>query len=45
MIVTYTPRKALLLNREQDIVLCTKNTYGNNVGVLNSIIVQAKRGD
>ena len=42
---TWTPRKALLLNREQDIVLCIKNHAGSDLSGILSIIIQAKRGD
>lgn len=42
---TWTPRKALLLNREQDIVCCIKNHAGSDLTGVLSIVVQAKRGD
>jgi len=42
---TWTPRKALLLNREQDIIFTVKNTLGSSLQGILSIIVQAKRGD
>ncbi len=40
---TYTPSKNLTLNREQDIVLCTKNLNGNNLTTFSSIMVHAER--
>lgn len=47
MVYTFRPRKALKLNREQDIVLVTTNsgTSINDIQGLNSIVVQYKRGD
>lgn len=45
MSFTYTPRKALLLNREQSIVLCVTNELGMNCQFHASINLQAKRGD
>ena len=45
MSLTYTPRKALLLNREQLIALCVTPEYGVNTQFIASIYLQAKRGD
>ncbi len=45
MVHTFTPRDALLVNREQEIVLCTTNRFGANIAGLNSVVLQLKRGD
>lgn len=45
MSFTFTPRKALLLNREQILVLCISNAFGNNIQYTASITAQFKRGD
>ena len=45
MSYTFSPRKALLLNREQSIVMCISNSYGNNIEFNASITGQFKRGD
>ena len=45
MVHTYRPRKALLLNREQDLILCVYNSHGNDIIGNLRIDVQAKRGD
>ena len=45
MVHTFTPRDALLVNREQEIVLCTTNRFGASIAGLNSIVLQLKRGD
>lgn len=42
---TYTPRKALTLNREQDIIFCVKNVYGNDMTFQVNMYVHAERGD
>lgn len=46
MVYTFSPRKALKLNRGQDICLAT-TVGGGTAGIqgLNSIVVQYKRGD
>lgn len=45
LIHTFTPRKALLLNREQDIVLALKNTSGESITSYFTMVCQFKRGD
>ena len=40
---TYTPSKNLTLNREQDIVLCTKTLNGNDLFCYQTIMVHAER--
>jgi len=45
MSVTFTPRKALLLNREQLLVMCFTNGFGLTVQHYDSITAQFKRGD
>lgn len=45
MSYTWTPRKSLKLNREQDLVLAIRNSVGNDISGYLSIICQAKRGD
>lgn len=40
---TYSPRKALVLNREQSIVLNINNVYGVNITGLLSLRLQLKR--
>jgi len=44
MSLTYRPKKALLLNRDQRIVLCIANAYGVNITGLLQIELQLKRG-
>ncbi len=41
---TYSPRKVLVLNREQNIVLSIKNIAGNDMTGRFSLFVQGKRG-
>ena len=45
LVYTYTPKKALLLNREQDLMVGIFNDAGTNIGGLLSIVVQAKRAN
>ena len=45
LVHTWTPRKALLLNREQDIVFNIRNRAGSDLEGILSINIQAKRGD
>ena len=45
MSYTFRPRKALLLNREQSLVLALTNVFGNNIEHNSSITAQFKRGD
>lgn len=45
MSYTYSPRKALLLNREQSLVLCLTDRFGENIQFNASITAQFKRGD
>ncbi len=45
MSFTYTPRKALLLNREQLLTLCITNAFGLNIQCYPTITAQFKRGD
>jgi len=40
---TYTPKKALVLNREQSVIANFHNTYGVNCDVLLTIALQLKR--
>lgn len=42
---TYTPRKNLTLNREQNIVWCAKNRVGNDMTFSLGIYLHAERGD
>lgn len=42
---TYTPRKNLTLNREQDICWNLKNESGNDVATLMGMYIHAERGD
>lgn len=42
---TYTPRKALVLNREQVLVLGFHNDSGDDVSYMLSMFLQAKRGN
>lgn len=42
---TYTPRKALTLNREQNIVWCAKNRLGNDMNFFLGCYLHAERGD
>lgn len=41
---TYSPRKSLVLNREQNIILSLKNITGSNMIGRFSLFVQGKRG-
>lgn len=45
LVHTFTPRKALKINRGQEIVMCTTNRFGANIAGLNSVVLQLKRGD
>jgi hypothetical protein len=42
---TYTPRKALTLNREQNIVWNVKNMVGNSMTFMVACYLHAERGD
>lgn len=42
---TYRPRKALTLNREQNIIMCMKNNFGNDAAIHFGILLHAERGD
>jgi len=43
--MTYTPRKALLINREQNLILTYKNVGGGDVTVMLNCLGQFKRGN
>jgi len=45
MVHTFKPRKALLINRQQSIVVTFDNTYGQPVKGFLTITAQFKRGD
>lgn len=42
---TYTPRKNLTLNREQNIIWNLKNDTGSNMAVTMGVYLHAQRGD